>query len=440
MLRNCLVIVLDATRAENCSFSGYARETTPFLNAIAQDSIRFESAYSQATSTLPSVWSYLTGRYPYWPEAGAALVLAKDDFTLAEAFQAADFQTAGFSENPYVRDRYGFDQGFDVFEYYPYFKTDGNALQYADGFDVSTSRGVIEGAKDWIASAKDEPWFCYVHMLRPHTPYTAPEPFATRFLPGVNASKADLERLRKKEAAIMDRFFERTMPSEKERQFLLDLYDGNLSYGDSLFQELYEHLEALNVLDDTLIVVLSDHGESFMEHGRLLHSSAPYRELIHVPLLIRAPKGTGLGTRVVSQPVELVDLFPTLADLFGLKTLLHLDGSSLIDLLRGKDTAHKPAVFAQNSSGRRISVQRGPLKLHVQLDSSLKTFVLYELYDLRDDPLEQENLFDSKSVEARELIALAMKYTRSRPVREAVDMTELSEEEREELRGLGYFQ
>lgn len=275
---NCLVIVLDAARAGSFSYAGAERPTTPFVDSLTKAGLYFESAYSQATSTSPSAWSYLTGRYPYWPESGSAFVARDEDYLLAEAFQGTGFRTGGFSENPYIRERYGFEQGFDRFEYIPYFHTDPKSYQYADTFEARPSGRVVEEAAGWLRSVGDEPWFCYVHLLRPHTPYVAPEPFAGRFLESEGA--VGLVELRDREAGIMDRFFGGTAPTHEEVLFLRNLYAGNLAYGDSLVEKLHDVLKELGTLDDTLIVVMSDHGEAFMEHGRLLHSSSPYHELI----------------------------------------------------------------------------------------------------------------------------------------------------------------
>ncbi len=435
-VRNCLFIVLDATRARNLSLLGYERETTPFIDALAKESTYFEAAYSQATSTSPSAWSYLTGRYPYWPESGSAFLVKKGDRLLSEIFNDAGFRTGGFSENPYVRERYGFDKGFDQFEYVPYFHSKPESYDYSATFDPRPSKRVVEEAKNWMQSVLDKNWFCYVHLLRPHTPYTAPEPFAARFL---SEAGQDVEALRAREAAIMDRFFSGQLPRRDELTFLVALYDANLVYADSLVRELVTFLQEKGVLEDTLVIVASDHGESFLEHGRLLHSSTPYDELLHVPLIIRAPAAAGFRLGPVSQAVELLDLMPTLEDIFGIESAGKLDGMSLLPLLRGEQSSHKKTLFAENFDTRSVSVRRGRLKLVVVMDETLERFEAPSLYDLSEDPLETRNVFEEREI-AGELLRSAAAYVRTRSSGAAVSASELSEAEQEELRALGYVE
>ena len=228
--------------------------------------------------------------------------------------------------------------------------------------------------------------------------------------------------------------------SMEQTQDLETLYDGNVAYSDQLIAEIFGVLEQEGLLEDTLVVIMSDHGEAFGEHGKFYHTSEPYEELIHVPLVMRAPRRAGFVRGVIETPVELVDLAPTFRDLFGLEIDHPLDGKSLAPLLRGDARQRETETsIAQNLKTHTMSVRHGASKLILRMDPEFKQVVAYELYDLEADPGETNNLFQSAE-EIEELMTIATAYLESRGTGEGLSVNEMSDAQAEELKALGYLQ
>ena len=438
--KNLLMIVLDTTTARRWSLYGHPRETTPFITQRAKNAVVFERAYSQATATVPSTWSFMMGQYIYRVEEKPRILGMRKgiDIPLALHFRRAKFATGGFSDNSWIRKAYGFGKGFDSFETTP------TTMHGAKGMfarDETGSERVLANAQEFLSSVGDQKFFCYVHFLRPHNWYVSPEPYLSRFFdPDApdGASLADLAR--QEEQRISSAYLRGEMPSQEDVQSLGDLYDGNVAYSDHLVEELYKTLDAIGARDETMVIIMSDHGEAFMEHGKLLHSSEPYDELIHVPLVIDAPESAGFVPGRVSDLVELVDIEPTLQELFGLRVRHRLDGLSLLPHLRATAT-ETPArtIIAESINTSTISVRQGPLKQLTRMDEHYQEVLGYELYNMDLDPGEQNNLFTSVE-EIAPLVKMVTDYNASRESGESFSTEELTEEEQEQLKAMGYLE
>lgn len=309
---NVLVIVVDTLRADHLPAYGYDAGRTPHLDAFAEDAVRFEHAYANASWTRPSFASLLTGRY-----ASSHQVMAKGDAlpqeltTLSEAFLGAGYSTSGFVTNYNVAPYFQFDQGFQQYHYLEPEFVLGADDAAAKLLLVQFLRQRIETVRDafwgvqpgtayqdaavvnselfrWLEQKPASPWFLFVGYMDPHDPYFE-HPYS-----GAGYGRAAHPR-----------------PAMHERERLTALYDGEIAYWDEHFGALMARLKAEGMYDDTTIVVTSDHGEEFGEHGGFWHGTTLYDEQLRVPLLVKLPKGARAGS-TVSHWVQTIDLMPSL--------------------------------------------------------------------------------------------------------------------------------
>jgi arylsulfatase A-like enzyme len=340
---NLIVICIDVLRADHLGAYEYERETSPAVDRLARKGVVFTTASSTASWTKPSVPSYLTGRFPHQlgvyqgaRELDGKLVsdmLRPEEQTLAELFAAAGHQTVAFVANPTVGGDFGLSQGFDAY-------TEGDA-----------SAGEIrESFFRWMDGANsDQPFFAYLHFNDVHLPYDPPGKYRTIF--GDIPSKHDFSTASWKVVKRRIRDGQLTLSAD-DRQAMIDLYDGEIRYVDSQIELLLAELESRGALDNTMIVVLSDHGEELLDRGGIDHGSSLHAELLGVPLIMRFPGGEPGGARI-TDPVSLVDLVPTLLDQFGIEAPVGLAGSSLVDLAWGDGSGELRPVYAEGmSSGR----------------------------------------------------------------------------------------
>jgi len=365
-------VVLDAAGARHFSFLGAPRQTTPAISALARDpkSRVFERAYSQWPSTLGSTASFLTGLYPppdQIPNGFAAP-------TIALQLSEAGWRTAAFSENPFVARGYGFARGFDLFDEVPPQEPEAHAIVSQSRRDTART---IDRAVEWLSVDGGEPSFVYLHLLPPHAPFDAPAPFAGRFRSSDYRGPFD-----GRVPLIADVFFGKASASEEDLVQLSDLYDENLSFVDYHVGRLLDWLRDQERLDRTLFILSADHGEAFGEHGAFLHGTSLHDEQIHVPLVVRFPAEVPVGSRRVAQPVELVDVVPTILDVVGLPDRA-LPGTSL--RRRSEGDPARPGLarawLARKDERWRMGVA-GDTKWIVRKGEAPV------LYDLRSDPDE----------------------------------------------------
>lgn len=426
-----ILISLDTLRADHLSAYGYERETSPHLEEFAKEAVVFERFYSTGGGTLPAHMSLMTSLTPVTHgivasrEADNVLHLARE--TLAETLRAAGYWTGAFTDRGWLRSKFGIHQGFDVFD--------------EEGGRFAT---VLPKAKRWVARHHEAPFFLFAHTYDIHSqsdklPYECPKPFVDHFTAGMNvdfdgcrgelcASRMLLDvdmRLKKGALAPEDAF------SPEELEFMLALYDGCIRYADDQVAKFFSYLRELGVYDKSLVIVLSDHGEEFLDHGRLVHARGGYNEVARIPLLIKLPGGRFGGLRI-SKLANLVDVLPTILDVLGLERLPQAQGKSLMPLIaEGEEARQSLHMF------------------NVLATERWKLFkVTRELYDLEADPEEQVNLWEERPGVVRELLAgldatlrtehqARRDFERSLTVRKGD--VELSEEEIEELRALGYL-
>ena len=417
-----VLVLLDAARAD--AFQPFGGPyPTPALESLATGGTRFTEAYAPASWTQPSVSALLRGFYPdsigtdVW---GAGLDLQAP--TLAELLSAAGYRTVLWHQHPLYRGQQELLRGFSEVHW-------------------ARTNLVDPVPPGELLSAADRPTFTFVHLLPPHSPYAPPTPFR-----GAYSSwyQGDLEVT----ARVLNQFHTRRDPrdlSADDRRYIRDRYLENAAYADSLVGRIRDLLIANRRYDDSLVVVLSDHGESFLEHGRFLHTQQLYRESIHVPLIAKWPATMGSYRAVVEQPISLVDLLPTLVDGLALETDHLFQGRSLLPAAldgRPDDRPIYAVTRGASDSWRppapRVALQYGRWKaIYEPLADRL------ELYEISADPGEQHDL-----AAARPLVALLLRQAVLEQMElnaglfrsnEPLEVEPLDPEVEERLRGLGYL-
>ena len=295
-----VVLLLDALPATGVGAWGYPLDVTPNLDALAEESVRFDQAYAGASYTLASVSSLFTGLSPegHGVVGLSTNVLGARHETLAETFRGRGFATGGFSSNPHITKAGGFHQGFDEFRHYGRDKLGYHGI----------SQALQDDSLEWWRAHEGERRLLYVHVLPPHQPYDAAEPHASMF--GADKTERELgftEYLVKadKEGTV-----------ERDSQLARDIrarYDAGVHQADEFVGSFLETLRESPGGAKTAFCVVSDHGEAFGEHGRLLHGSTVFNEMTHVPLILSWPGGQA---SVVEELVSTVNLAPTLCELF----------------------------------------------------------------------------------------------------------------------------
>ena len=309
--RGYVVISLDALRADHLGAYGYERPTSPFLDSLAGRGAVFERAVAQYPSTLASHMTMFTGLYPqehgvYRPQR----FLDKAITTLPEHLRANGFRTAGFTEGGFMSGFYGFERGFESFD----------DPRYRDDSDVE--RTFERGARFLETVAEDERFFLFLHSYSVHDPYTPPERYRGLFWtgdppPGTFPSDGpNLRAVNRGELAVTPEIVD----------YLASQYDASVRYVDDVLAAFWGRLEELGLADETTLIVTSDHGEAFYEHGTLAHMQV-YPEELLVPLIVVHP-GLAAGVRVPGL-VSLVDLAPTVYELAGVEPPADLSGHSL---------------------------------------------------------------------------------------------------------------
>lgn len=433
-VKNCLFIILDTTHAAHLSAWGYHRATTPNLDRLAANGVRFEQAYSQASSTLPSTWSILSGRYPVPPADKELLRLDDRVKTLAENFKDSGFATFGYSENPFVSESFGHAQGFDTFD----LLLPLNDMQYADRNQDATEQ-ILGKAAESIHSASNTPWFTYIHLFRPHAPYFAPEPFGTAFMTDQGKSVASLAL----ETALLSGESTPELNSAIDSltdnvEYVVASYDGNLAYADRLVGKFLAHLHESGELDETLVIVASDHGEELMQRGRIGHGLTLFEEQVHVPLIVWGPSIHGFKSGSITEPVAMIDLYPTLTELFSLAEPAELAGTSLTPFLRGQTRTQALPIFAQTQTSDKVSVRMGNEKMIAQINLTERTISQTMVFNLHDDKAEKINLWRQDRPFAN-LRSTLQRYINNWPEHFQTQPFSVPEEQLEQLRALGYL-
>jgi arylsulfatase A-like enzyme len=415
---NVILISVEATRADHLDLYGYHRRTMPLLGGYAEGGMVFDNAFVQAPWTRPSMASLHTSLYSFNHGVKGA---TDDDFirdsftTLAEELSAAGFKTAAFVTISNVKSVFGFSQGFDHFD-------------ETDVFD-KRAMDVNEHIKEWVKNNKDGRFFVWVHYIDPHDPYMPPivfNIFQNRSYTGSVKPHSELAGLEWKECRR--NLSCRISLSAEDVQHMADFYDGELRYVDFALDDLFSFLSDEGLFNKSLIMVTADHGAEFMDHGLLGHGISLYNEVVHVPLIVWAPR---LKPGRAIKHVALVDIYPTVLSFVGRRPPAGIDG---VDLFEGRHDYIIMENYLYPRTKKAVVKDGWKFILSIYPDNSTAR----ELYYLFDDPYELFNLTAEQPAVARELESLIDSTVVERKFVEGAGR-QVDEQTLQHLRSLGYI-
>ena len=433
--RSLILITVDCLRADHTGYLGYHRATTPFLDCLAGESFVFRNAVAAGSPTYYALPAILASRYPL--ALGRDVIgIAPEECTLASVLRESGFATAAFSAaNPYISRRFGYDQGFDVFNDFlsggeflpepaaepnPGFRTRANqslarachrfrplgaaydelyfryshsksqrpealdALRRFPAADVLVDHGI-----SWLRENSNRPFFLWLHFMDPHYPYF-PKSQALEHMGDANITAADASYLN----AYWNRSDLKTTGLAKKLEHVLKLYDAGIRWADEQVRRLTETLVELNLWNKCALALTADHGEEFLDHGGRFHPPVKLtQELLHVPLILRVPGSSG---RSIDDPVSLIDLAPTLMDVVDIPTPADFRGRSCWNALAANQGFNRPVITEcvhgctnpckeeKRMSPRILAIRSGNHKLVLDFTSGTEQF-----FDLSSDPEER---------------------------------------------------
>ncbi len=426
---NIVLVFIDTLRADHLNCYGYPRKTSPNIDRLAKESIVFEQNFTPVTYTLPSFMSIITSIYP---NSHGVLAILKDKLsprvtTLAQILKAYGYKTAWFGPqgDPHLNPKVGFGRGFD------------EIAKFRDAFRLDEHRKKL---CDWLDANKDQRFFLNFHTYKVHAPYLPSPQYKAKFtkiesMEGVMKDRDEWDYgfvkqiMKNKKSAVeclgedffnqfitagllngnrqqVEKFFDSRNKQDKlfslrdsayfaginfkdklVNAYVQTLYDaGILEYDEEVIGPVIRKLKALNIYDKTIIIICADHGEEFYEHGGFSHGTTLYDELTHVPLIIRVPWIK--QAKRVKELIQTVDILPTILELLEIPIPHQAQGKSLAGLINNKKSSplHE-YVFGQMKDKSSIRSKEWLLILHDDYPDQ------QELYDLRSDPSQQNNLY-----------------------------------------------
>ena len=381
-----ILISVDTLRADHLPAYGYGRVATPNIDALRHDGTLFRNAYATVPMTLPSHVTMLTGLLP--PEHGVRDNVgfrfdAKAHPTIPLLLHNAGYATGGFISSYVLRGGTGLADAFDFYEDSIEGRPGARFADYQRPGNVTAAL-----AEKWIDERADKPFFLFFHIYEPHVPYDPPEPFRSRYA----ASP----------------------------------YDGEIATADAIVGSLLDHLKQRGIYDRAIILFVSDHGEGLGDHGEQQHSILVYRELIHVPLIVKLPHNARAGAEV-PEPATLADLLPTVTSLLGTANASKTSGLPLFEKLPSDRPIYSESLYAR--------LHLGWSDLHSVTDHAYQLIESSrsELYDVDTDPAEKHDL---AATDRRVAASLREKLARF-PAGESMQSS-ITPEERAKLTALGY--
>ncbi len=380
--KNVILISLDTLRADHLGCYGYHRNTTPFLDTFAKKGILFENCISTAPWTLPAHVSLLTSLYSSSHSViddglGSIPPMLQSSIppeikTLPEILQDKGFETRAITSHLYVSDRFGFERGFNIFH-------------YKQG---QIAGEVTQRALSWLDILSDRPFFLFLHYFDCHDPYAAPPPYRNMFDP---AYEGDIDGRLK----TIVRYTKAKM-TESDLKHLIARYDGEIRYVDDYLRRFIERIEKAGLLENTMIIITSDHGEEFKDHGSLHHGHTLFEELIRVPLLLFLSGDIPISQRRIKSQVSLVDIMPTILDFLELDIPRGMEGETLIPYL--KKANRKPRVAYSETSRYKAFQACVRTNEYKNIISDKFSGHRETIYNLERDPGEKVNLAGSSPI------------------------------------------
>lgn len=447
---NVVLVVLDTARADRFSCHGYDRVTSPNIDGLAKEGVAYNQAYTTDFWTLPAHGSLLTGLYP--SQTGATSEtnqFPEMNLTLAEILRGAGYETAAFICNSWVSKERGFGQGFG--EYQELWRQEARG---GDTMAGAAERAATSQAVDWLAGRRPggKPFFLFMNLNCAHLPYRPPEPFLLRFL-RYGYKAADVQRV-SGITGMWAHLAGALKLTEQDYRIMSDLYDGEVAFADDCVGQIIDSLREGGVLDETLVIVTSDHGENIGEHGMIDHLLSMYDTTLRIPLVVRYPERFA-GGGVSEDLVSLVDVMPTILDVCGLAEKAgHLEVASTS--LCSESRSQRAFIVAENErpvNGMQLLKAQFPGFDTTTIDYRMRALRTkgqkliwkiggqMEVYDLARDAGEVTDLAATDAL-LRDRMHVMLKNWMSRiPAAEDISLFQSTDEESlEALRSLGYIE
>ena len=473
---NIILITIDALRADALSLYGNKYSTSPFLDRVARQGVYFSQAISSFYSTQPSMASLMTGKFPSFEgvkgwvpstyygfsrfrRPGEKDGMTSRVLTLAEVLKKAGYTTVGFNTNPFLLAKTNFGQGFDQYHDFEGYYKKARKLKVPLAYSCAAPVNVVlPEVLKWLEKPRSEPFFLWIHLMDVHFPYLPPPPYNRMFDWGF-LDFDDLTLSKTYQALILEqhncklpkRFKKLDELGITKKQLvghMKGLYQGELRCVDDYLQKLWKELEREKLLTNSLLVIASDHGEEFLEHGYLSHNgfTGGKEEQVRIPLIISFPEpGQAFHQQEVSALCRTVDITPTILDYAGVNKdgWKQMDGRSLIPFLKGAEPAG--AVAWMSAPGFRMLRTPKWKSIKFRGDGGA------ELYNLERDPGEEDNLAPQnprKAEEMQEAFQDIFRAIKAQGQPEAENPTRapgatepsIDRESRKRLRALGYAQ
>ena len=433
---NIILISLDTLRADHLGCYGYDRNTSPNIDRLVAEGVLFERAIAPSSWTVPSHASVFTGLHPSVHQAGLYTLgpsqrLRDEETTLAELARSHGYLTAAYTEGCYVRAALGFAQGFELY-------SDGNVSNFPGGHVEKTFSSAVQ----WLERDRTSPFLLFVHTYQPHVPYWPPPRFAKMFSEGYSG-----DRSWNPELAV----------SEEDKTYSEALYDGEIAYTDEVVGNFFVQLRSMGLMESTVIILFSDHGEEFWEHGGHQHAKTLYDEVLHVPLFIRLAGDDPPSGRVRPQ-VSITDVYATVLEILAIDRNLPPDCMSLLALVEdpgNRGGYEKNAVFSELTAHDKETGDQGSTTRSLWRMESVTTErekyiecrekATVELYQLDVDPEEKNDCAPQSEDRVENYRVLLESYLARVAAGLSVSsgseqgVPVLSDEERRQLKALGYI-
>ncbi len=409
-----LLILMDTLRADHLGCYGYSRETSPNIDAMARSGMFFKNAYTVSPWTNPTIATLFTGQFPQaiFPPAihkeAITQVLPEELNTTAELLKANGYRTIALMDHPGISAELQYDQGFDVFV--KLFEK-GNFGRWGRT-DVDF---VLKEFNQQIEAAHGKRVFLYLHLVYPHMPYKPVPPYDTMF-------GAGFQKLVK-----------------KERQGIINMYDGEIRQTDELIGKINEQLRKKNLSDETYVLVTSDHGEAFWEHRRFGHGNSYFDEVLRIAMIIGTPEGKAKPIQI-SAPVSNIDVFPTILQLASVNIPQGTPGKSLLRFMSPAKSTELEFLFSESTSSKDIYAASCLTGNRKYIYEPNMRDVQHHLYHLSEDPAEMRNRAIDEAAYS-DLHQRLLEHQQENEKRRSglrLKRAEPDEETKERLRALGY--
>jgi arylsulfatase A-like enzyme len=382
---NIILLVIDCLRPDHLGCHGYGRQTSPAIDRLARNGLVCTTAYSNAPWTKPSVATLFTSFYPQVHGViDVSQVMPDSALTIAEVLGNSGYKTFFINGgNPFIDDRFNFNQGFDYYHYLPY--------------TIKNAADVTLSLLSQIGNTRHERFFAYVHYMDTHAPYAK-----NKYNSFFHDQRDDQFRFTGKRAQCNNirKLTASGALTEQHRRDIVALYDGQIRYIDENIQIILSFLQREHLFENTVVIVTSDYGEEFWEHNNYEHGHTLYNEVLRVPLII---SGGTIEPAAVTAGVSLIDVLPTVLDIAGIPVdSLNLQGVSLLKTVHHNDNSRVLPVFSTGTlyGSEKYCLVRDSKKMIVTSDRNERKWDLIgytngsksELYNVRNDAHEQENL------------------------------------------------